>query len=136
MVQGLDRLKRKLTVTIPARVRDRTRNAMEKGANEIVAMAKSFVPVDSGDLRDSIGWTWGDAPKGTITLASSKPTDGGDRITIYAGNDKAFYARFVEFGTQKMAPHPFFYPAYRTLKRRVKSRITREIKKGIREGAK
>jgi len=136
MVQGLDRLRRKLTVTIPARVRERTRRAMEKGANEIVAMAKGFVPVDSGDLRDSIGWTWGDAPKGSITLATSAPTEGGERITIYAGNDEAYYARWVEFGTQKMAPHPFFFPAYRTLKRRVKSRITREIKKGIREGAK
>ncbi len=48
MVQGLDRLKRKLTVTIPARVRDRTRKAMEKGANELVAMMKNLAPVDDG----------------------------------------------------------------------------------------
>lgn len=144
MVQGLDRLRRKLTVTIPDRVRQRTRAAMEKGANEIVALAKSLVPVDTGALRDSIGWTWGDAPDGSITLGHMKESKDSDEvITIYAGTrnknlgDKdAFYARFVEFGTQKMAPHPFFYPAYRTLKRRVKNRITREIKKGIREGAK
>src|SRR5690606_25076602 len=105
---------------------------------------KSLVPVDSGALRDSIGWTWGDAPKGSITLGRVKATKEGDEvITIYAGTrnknlgDKdAFYVRFVEFGTQNMAPHPFFYPSYRALRRRVKSRVTREMKKAIREGAK
>lgn len=136
MVLGLKSLNRKLTQTIPERVRIRTRAAMEKGADEIVAMAKSLVPVDSGDLRDSIGWTWGDAPKGSIVLASSAPDRGGERITIYAGNDEAYYARWVEFGTQKNLPSPFFFPSYRALKRRVKGRITREMRKAIKEGSK
>lgn len=136
MVKDLKSLDRKLTRTIPERVRRRTRAAMEKGAEEIVAMARALVPEDSGDLKASIGWTWGAAPRGAMTIAESSPADGGERITIYAGNDQAFYARFVEFGTQTMPPHPFFFPSYRTLKRRVKSRITREMKKAIREGAK
>ncbi|EKF39914.1 HK97 family phage protein [Nitratireductor indicus C115] len=136
MVLGLKSLNRKLTQTIPERVRIRTRAAMEKGADEIVAMAKSLVPVDSGDLRDSIGWTWADAPKGSIVLASSAPDRGGERITIYAGNDEAYYARWVEFGTQKNLPSPFFFPSYRALKRRVKGRITREMRKAIKEGSK
>lgn len=117
---------------------------MEKGANEIVAMAKSLVPVDSGALRDSIGWTWGDAPEGSIQLGKVRASrDGDEAITIYAGTRNkslgdadAFYARFVEFGTQHMAPSPFFYPSYRMLKRRVKGRVTRSMKKAIREGAK
>ena len=46
-------------------------------------------------------------------------------ITIYAGDDKAFYARFVEFGTVKMKAIPFFFPAYRTNKKRAKSRVRR-----------
>lgn len=136
MVEGLGRLERKLTRTIPARVRSKTRAAMEKGAAEIVAMAKAFVPVASGDLRASIGWTWGDAPRGSVVLTTSRPSGEGDeRITIYAGNDDAFYARFVEFGTQHRTASPFFFPAYRTLKRRVKSRVTREMRKAIRESA-
>ncbi|ASY56488.1 HK97-gp10 family putative phage morphogenesis protein [Sinorhizobium sp. CCBAU 05631] len=143
MVEGLDSLKRKLTLAIPYRVRQRTRAAMEKGAGEIVAMAKSLAPVLSehdprrkaGALRDSIGWTWGDAPKGSIVLAQSASVD-GERITIYAGDSEAFYARWVEFGTQKMPAIPFFFPSYRTLRKRVKGRITREMKKAIREGAK
>lgn len=143
MVEGLDSLRRKLTVTIPERVRRQTRLAMEKGAGEIVDMAKALAPVLSehdprrkaGALRDSIGWTWGDAPKGSIVLARSAASD-GERITIYAGNDEAFYARWVEFGTQKMPAIPFFFPSYRALRKRVKGRITREMKKAIREGAK
>jgi hypothetical protein len=55
---------------------------------------------------------------------------------VKAGDAKAFYARWVEFGTQKMQARPFFFPAYRALKKRVKSRINREMKKAIREGAK
>lgn len=135
MVQGLKSLERKLTRTIPARVRQATRDAMETGANEIVAFAKALVPVDTGELRDSIGWTWGDAPSGSMVLAQSSATDGGERITIFAGNSKAFHARFVEFGTRNMPPSPFFFPAYRTLKRRVKGRITRNMRKAIRDGA-
>lgn len=143
MVEGLDSLRRKLTLAIPYRVRQRTRAAMEKGAGEIVAMAKALAPVLSehdprrkaGALRDSIGWTWGDAPKGAIVLAQSASFE-GERITIYAGDSEAFYARWVEFGTQKMAAIPFFFPSYRALRKRVKGRITREMKKAIREGAK
>lgn len=124
-----------MTATIPARVRKATRGALEKGAGEIVAMAKGLVSVRSGELRDSIGWTWGDAPEGAMALAQSAVMEGGERITIYAGNSEAFYARWQEFGTQHHPPAPFFYPSYRFLKRRVKGRITRQMRKAIKEGA-
>jgi HK97 gp10 family phage protein len=104
---------------------------MEKSAQEIVALAKHLCPVDSGDLRDSIGWTWGDAPAGSMVLAST----GGAalRITIYAGDSDAFYARWLEFGTVKMAAHPYFFPAYRTLRKRVKGRTKRAINKAVKQ---
>lgn len=133
MVQGISALNKKLTVTIPAKVEATTRKAMEKSAQELVDMMKRLVPVDSGDLRDSIGWTWGDAPKGSFTIlkASGGAAYSGLRIVVYAGNREAFYARWQEFGTQKQAAQPFFFPSYRTLRRRIKSRITREMKKAI-----
>lgn len=141
-VKGLKSLNRKLTLTIPQRALERTKAAMEKGADEIVALAKSLVPVDTGRLRDSIDWTWGAAPEGSVILAQSTAVGDGDlRITIYAGvrgnnnYSQGFYVRFVEFGTRKMAAQPFFYVSWRALKRRTKSRITREMRKGIREGA-
>lgn len=142
---GLNRLKRKLETTVPERVEKATAAAMEQGAEEIVQMMKRLVPVDTGALRDSIGWTWGDAPEGAMVLARSKAAGGPGRkfITIYAGTRNkalgdmdAFYARFVEFGTQNMSARPFFFPSYRALRKRVRGRITRQMKKAIKEGAK
>ncbi len=147
MVLGLKSLNRKLTRTIPDRVRKRTQAAMEKGATELVAMMKALAPFEDGDLRNSIGWTWGAAPAGSFTLGTVGGRDYSTmRITIYAGNEKTIVtnARGVEFqnailqefGTEDMPPSPYFFVSWRTLRRRVKSRITREMKKGIKEGAK
>lgn len=164
-VIGLDRLKRKLTVTIPAAVEKATVDAMEQGAAEMVALMKSLAPKKSGHLANSIGWTWGDAPKGAMALGRMKGRGSKQArkfITIYAGGGDAYYARFIEFGTQshtikpKNAPalhlygdifveevqhpgsnaQPFFYPAYRALRKRVRGRITRQMKKAIRDGTK
>lgn len=83
---------------------------MEKGADEIVAMMKSLVPVDEGALRDSIGWQWGKLAKGkrglggVTAIATVEASLGGElTITIYAGGGEAWHARFVEFGTRPKA---------------------------------
>lgn len=145
---GLDRLHKKLKKLPPA-AEKRIKEAMEQGANEIVALMKSLVAVDSGDLRDSIGWTWGERPKYSQAIATVKSTDGKLALTIYAGNSKVRYGHLVEFGS---APHinggqfagtqhpgtkaqPFFFVSWRALRRRTKSRITRAITKSAKEVA-
>lgn len=132
-VEGLDRLRKKLNA-IPEISRQEIRKALEKSAEEIVALAKSLVPVATGELRDSIGWTWGDAPSGSMVLAEASGPD-DLKITVFAGNSEAFYARWVEFGTTKMQHQPFFYPAYRALRKRVRGRITRATRKAARIAA-
>jgi HK97 gp10 family phage protein len=151
MVQGVSEL-RKALAAIPKRVEAAARPAMEAGAEELVKMMKRLAPVDDGDLRESIGWTWGNAPAGSKVLTQTDPDERGLKITVYAGNKKAYYSTFVEFGT---APHnvatgggnkgfdgvasghpgsraqPFFFPSYRALKKRIQSRIRREMKKAI-----
>lgn len=135
-VQGLQSLERKLTKTIPDRVRQLLRQAMEQSANEIVALMKRLVPKGAtGRGEESIGWTWGEAPEGSMTLGTVQMPGGDMAITIYAAGGEAFYLRFHEFGTQKMAASPFFFPAYRLNKRRAKNRITRAIRKGLKEGS-
>lgn len=150
-LKNLPRLKRKLirlkNETMPA-----VRPAMEKAAEIITATMRQYVPVEDGDLRASIGWTWGDAPRGSVSFSHSVA---GNRITIFAGNEDAFYAKWVEFGT---APHniakgsgaksfvksgragvahpgatarPFFYPAYRANKKAVKAMITQQIRLAV-----
>lgn len=130
-VLGMARLRRQLTVDIPRSVTKAARDALALGAAELVDEMRRLVPVDKGDLRDSIGWTFGDAPAGALVLDTM---GGGDtlKVTVYAGGRDAFYAWFQEFGTKNMAPNPFFFPSYRKMKRRIKSRITRSINKAIR----
>lgn len=145
-IQGLDRLNRKLA-KLPAVAKQMIRQAMEAKANEIVAMMKNLVPVDDGTLRDSIGWTWGKAPKGSLTIASVQATGDSDMtLTIYAGNKEAFYARWVEFGTARhengglfagsihpgTTAQPFFFVSWRANKRRT----VRAIRKASRDSAK
>lgn len=129
-VQRLNRKLRRLTVT----AQEEVRAAMEESADAIVATAKGLVPVDEGTLRDSIGWTWGDAPRGAMVLGHVGPRARVNemRITIFAGNSEAFYARWQEFGTQKMPAHPFFYVSYRAHKKSVKRRIRAASRKAAR----
>lgn len=127
MVKGVRELNKALAA-MPRKVEIATRKAMEKGADELVAMMQRLVPVDQGDLRASIGWTWGEAPKGATVLAESAPDERGLKITVYATD---FKAHWLEFGTVKMRAQPYFFPSWRTLRKRIKSRIVREQKKAI-----
>lgn len=131
MVKGLNELNRKLKVIMPARVKKAARIAMEKGAEDVVAMMKRLAPVDSGDLQMSISWTWGKPPKGAVVVAQSEPDEDGMGITIFAGSKAAYYARWVEFGTVAQRAHPFFFVSWRTKRKSIRSRITREMKKAI-----
>lgn len=136
MVIGLPALKRKLTKTIPNRVELAAREALEQNATELVAEMKRLSPKLTGDLKDSINWTWGDAPAGAMVIGKVFGNEYKTmRITVYAGGGGEFYARFQEFGTVNMPPTPFFFPSYRKLKRRMKGRVTRKINKAIRAGS-
>lgn len=133
MVQGLDKLNRRWKA-IPQRAKENVRVAMEQAAYDIVEEMYSRAPHLTGDLAGSIGWTWGEAPKGTMTIGKVGGKEYGTmRITIYAGGGDQFYAKFQEFGTQDMPANPFFFPVWRARKKRVKSRISRAISKAIRE---
>ena len=133
---GLAKLQKKLNA-MPQIAKEEIKKALEQSADEIVELAKNLVPEDTGELRDSIGWTYGKVPRGAMTLgkvfASKLATD--LTITIYAGNSEAYYARFVEFGTQKMSARPYFYPSYRANKKKAQSRIRRSITRAAKKAA-
>lgn len=145
-VQGIRELKDKFT-RASAAAKKAAISAVVDGAKEVVDLQKKLVPVDQGDLRDSIVVT----PPGQTTPPYSQP--GGQRTAkqaeaiITAGNTKVRYAHLVEFGT---APHknggefagtqnpgfaaePFFWPSWRALRPRVRSRVTRSINKAIKD---
>ena len=127
---------------IPDIVREAAASAMEECAAEIVAEMKMLAPVDSGDLRDSIGWTWGDIPAGSFMIDEIRSGKNAGqqyatlRIKIYAGSREAFYARFIEFGTKTgVRAQPFFFAAYKKWggKAKFRARVRAAIRRRIRE---
>lgn len=144
-LKGLPELKRKLIALKKETEKDMI-PIMERAATEITEMMKRMSPVDDGDLRDSIGWTFGQAPKRAIKFGKFK--GGSLTITIYAGNETAFYAHWTEFGTRAhtitenqgglvvshpgSAAHPFFFPSWRASKRPVKKMIAKGIQDAVR----
>ncbi len=140
---GKDKLNRKLKI-LPDAFMAVAEKSLGEAADAIVKSMKAVVPVDQGELRDSIGWTFGEPPKGSATFYKTKAPKGLNlRLTIFAGNDEAFYARWREFGVLPFinggifkgtknpgsAAQPFFYPAWRANKKKVKSRMTRSFNK-------
>lgn len=101
------------------------RSAVATGAAVIRDEAKMIAPVSTPGEKSA-----GQAPSGTLKRAISikRNRDAKDIFSVKysvfvrsAGSQKgvkaygrldAFYARFVEFGTSKMAPHPFLRPAF------------------------
>ena len=147
MVDGLKSLNRKLTRTIPRRVRERARQALAVWADTTQASMEAFVPERTGALFESIGWVWGDsAPSGSISVGTLRSGADPDLvITMFAGNDEAFWARWVEFGTQAhsigsgehpgTSAQPFFYPAVRLNRKGGRRRLTRAIRLGLQEAS-
>lgn len=141
-IQNLERFRRKLR-NLPKVARDEIRKALEKSADEVVDLMKRMVPVDQGTLRDSIGWTWGEAPDGAMVF-SKVAAEEGFAITIYAGNNATYVsgsrvdyqnAFLQEFGSVNMKANPFFRPAWRLNKKRAQSRVRRSIGRAARKVA-
>jgi len=125
---SLDDFKKRMKA-IPKAARVEIAKALEASAEEMAATARRFAPVRTGALRDSIVVT----PAGEATPAHSQP--GGAHVVpeltvaVTAGNTKVRYAHLVEHGTVDTPAQPFFWPAYRLHKKRVKSRMSRAMGK-------
>lgn len=150
-IQNRDRLKAKLNA-LPDAVKAEIRKSLETSAGEIVDLAKRFAPVKTGALNASIGYIFGDykPDNSNVRGVAAGGGSGSDlTATIYAGDAKAFYARFVEFGTSAhinqgeykgsqnpgMRAEPFFYPAYRLGKKRAIGRLGRAYNTAARKVA-
>ena len=142
-VRRKDKLFAKLRRTVPA-VEEALETANRKSADEMVALAKRFVPVKTGRLRDSIQAT----PPGQVPPAFAQGLDGPvppGAFMVTAGDSSARYPHVVEFGAPphtagglfEGAQHPgapaqpYFFPAFRITRRKHKGRVTRAISKAL-----
>lgn len=118
-VQGLDRLKAKLAA-LPGETKTELLASLNVSADELVAMQKRLAPRDRGDLAGSI-----EKIPGRHELA----------VIVQAGGPDAIHGRWVEFGTQKTRAQPFFFPSWRALRKRIKSRNSRASVKAAKKVA-
>lgn len=135
---GLSRLQRRLAA-IPKAAKEAALPALTKSGDELVALMRQLAREDEGDLKDSIVAT----PAGRSTPPYSQP--GGERVVpenavmVTAGNEAVRYPHLVEyghaggFGGSIVPPYPFFWPAFRLLKRKLANRIRRGVGKAVRE---
>ena len=108
-VQGLDRLNAKLRA-MPREAKAELGRAVEESAQRVATLARGLAPVDDGDLRDSIR-----VEPGRHELAR--------RVTASAESETGSYS--FDYALKAELASPFFYPAYRALKRSIIARRCR-----------
>lgn len=117
-ITGLDALKKALA-QLPKNIgKNVLRGAVNAGATEFKKEAVARAPMDSGVLKKAVyqkqikeksSDTQQTFYIGVRSGKRSKTTKKGLKLD-------AFYARFVEFGTSKMAAKPFMRPAFEAKK--------------------
>lgn len=121
-----DRLRRRLrAIPVEARKALKAQNAVN--AAELVAVQKSFADASFSDPTGQLQSTIKHQDVSDSTRISQK---------VSAGAPGTPYAAWVEFGTSKNDPRPFFWPAYRLMRRRMKARMGRAAKKAVQEAIK
>jgi len=104
---------------LPRAVRQELAQAAEKNARDVSALQRQTVTVDDGDLK---------ASHKVVPVRSDVI-----RWRVTAGDEKAFYARMIEFGTPRNMAQPWFYPSYRVLKPKIRARNRAAVKRAIRK---
>ena len=98
-------------------------NAIDKAGDAVMADAKANVPVDTGELRDSIEKTLRQGNKGGVVEVGSNIGS--------SAQAHGYYAFFVEYGTSKMPPKPYLRPALDKNKATATDLIKKEIESAV-----
>lgn len=121
-----DRLRRRMK-GIPVGVRKALKAQNAINAADLVAVQKTFAAASFSDPTGQLQATIKHQDVSDSTRISQRVTAGGSGTP---------YAAWVEFGTSKNGARPFFWPAYRLMKRRMKARMSRAAKKAVQEAIK
>jgi HK97 gp10 family phage protein len=130
--QSLRRFQARMAA-IPKAVREAVAPALTTSAEEMAALMRTLAPKDTGKLAESIAVTG----PGQQTPPYSQP--GGSRtvreneVAITVGGPDVRYPHLVEYGTSRAPAQPWFWPAYRSLKKRGANRIKRALGKAVKD---
>ncbi|EBA06002.1 hypothetical protein [Sagittula stellata] len=142
------RFRRKMAA-MRTEVREALANAIERNADNVCAEMRIMLAVQYPAVaaKVDIGWTWGDAPRGSITVGKvgGRETD-QIAVTIYATakQGSGFSAAWFEFGTAerftkdgkstgRITAGPYFFPVYRANKRRVLTSLRSTLRRAVRK---
>ncbi|MDR6101019.1 HK97 gp10 family phage protein [Agrobacterium larrymoorei] len=129
---GISRVQQRLAM-IPKNVRAALQPELIKNGNDLAVTARILAPRDSGALQESITVT----PGGTATPPYSAP---GGRVivpelavAVTAGNKDVRYAHLVEHGTTEAPAQPFFWPAFRMMRKKISGRLKRAASTAVKK---
>lgn len=97
------------------------KQALEQTARDIVDITRQFVPVDTGDLRNSYTYEFKDDD--TIIVGSNKLM--GPRVR----KNETYYAPWVEFGLDGQPDQPHFTPAFQQARKIFTARFKQLMEK-------
>lgn len=129
---GFGRFQRKMK-SLPVAVREAIGPAALLGAQEIADAVEALAPEDTGDLKNSVTVTG----PGQATPPYSQP--GGSHVVpegaaaVSVGSSDVRYPHLIEHGTSKMAAQPYFWPAFRSMRKRATNRMKRAMSKAVKE---
>jgi len=106
-IEGLSELKTAIEQLPKATGKSVMQKVLMARAKTIAAAAKSLVPVESGELRDSI--------VASTRLSKSQAREAKEAasyVEVYAGAGPLPHAHLVEFGSVHNQPQPYMRPAW------------------------
>ena len=112
---------------LPKAAAEEMRGAVYDQARRLSAAQASAVHQDKGNLRASHRVEEGNHP------LQAKVKAGGPLTTVEYGGTSYDYANANEFGTEKMAARPAFWPTYRLMKKSIRAAIQRNAIKGLKK---
>jgi HK97 gp10 family phage protein len=122
-VEGLAELKTALRALPDATAKNVVRRMLRKRGEPIAARARRLVPVEAGELRDSIGVS---TKLSRRQRARHRKFDTND-IEVYVGAGPLPQAHLQEFGTEHSLAQPFLRPAWDSGKREVLEGIKADL---------
>ncbi len=118
---------------IPKAVRAAVVPSLAKSGQDLATMQRLLAPVDSGDLRDSIHVTLPGETTPPYSQPGGSTTAKENQVLVTVGDHATRYSHLVEYGTAAAPAQPYFWPAYRLLKKKLQARIKRSISKAVKD---
>ena len=118
----------------PKLARKALRRAVSKAGDLWVTEMKSKAPVDSGDLRDSIKKKVTTTKKGnalSAKVAVGPAWDSKNKKSGKSDQQPAVYGMILEFGSKKMAPHPWMRPVFDSTSEKVVQVVADTLKEDL-----